>query len=76
MYVHREITWATTRGYIKLQIKTDSTLLAHSLHSMRTLDISIQWMLSDIQKMAGTLQWCQVLKLSREQIKNAHDLAN
>ncbi|XP_010666232.1 uncharacterized protein LOC104883407 [Beta vulgaris subsp. vulgaris] len=70
------LIWAQSRGYCQILIYTDSDVLVRSLLHQDTQPISIAWTLNDIRSIGHQLQWCRILKVHRQQVQRAHDLAN
>ncbi|XP_057248866.1 uncharacterized protein LOC130590448 [Beta vulgaris subsp. vulgaris] len=70
------LIWAQSQGYCQILIYTDFDVLVRSLLHQDTQPISIAWTLNDIRSLGHQLQWCRILKVNRQQVQRAHDLAN
>lgn len=69
------IKWARTLHLTNILILTDSTLLVTLLGSNSADDISIHHTLQDIRTEAGKIQRCRLMKVNREQVQDAHKMA-
>lgn len=69
------IQWAKDTGHMNLRILTDSYRLVHLLATTDTKDITLKWTLTKIRTLGMVFQTCQVLRVSRDQITRATQLA-
>ncbi|XP_048503103.1 uncharacterized protein LOC125498849 [Beta vulgaris subsp. vulgaris] len=68
--------WVIPTSFSSILIMTDSTLLIQNLEPGATADISILHMVSDIRATSGYLRSCRIMKGSRAQVRQAHEIAN
>lgn len=76
MACYHALKWASSQGYTQVLIRVASVLLVSYLRSSKAPDIVISWTVRAIKQITGSLKWCQVEKVARDQVKVAHDLAN
>lgn len=69
------IRWARENHYQNILLNTDSVLLVQYLRSTKQVDITIQHTLASIKAEAAHLNWCCLLKVSRQQVQMAHSIA-
>lgn len=72
---HLALAWAIANGKHNALVLTDSAMLIHLLHSKTTKDISVLHLIREIKEMGGALGWCRILKVSRQEVSLAHELA-
>lgn len=69
------IKWVRTTRYSNVLITTDSVLLVRYLESKKTTYITMRHTLNAVREEASTLQWCRIMKVSRDQVHQAHTIA-
>ena len=70
------LRWAGSNSLFNVVIFTDSARLVDFAEFRTTPDISIQHMLNDIWEAASSLHWCCLVKVTRSQVQQAHEIAN
>lgn len=69
------LKWAKNAGLNHLILLTDSTSLVHALNQSTNIHVSIKWTISHIREIAKDLAWCQLIKVPRTQVHDAHTIA-
>lgn len=69
------LEWATLQPLRCIAIHTDSANLVRFLTLETITDLDVKFTIHDIKALAKTLDWCQVIKVSRTGVQLAHDLA-
>ena len=69
------IKWARTVPLTNILILTDSTSLVTLLGSKSEDDITIHHTLNAIRAEAGHIPRCRLMKVSRDQVQEAHNMA-
>ncbi|XP_021718564.1 uncharacterized protein LOC110686253 [Chenopodium quinoa] len=69
------LKWTKSQGYEEVLILSDSALLLENLKDSRGHDISIAWMLDEIRSVAAFFRKCSVIKVMRDQVQLANDIA-
>ncbi|XP_021752468.1 uncharacterized protein LOC110717974 [Chenopodium quinoa] len=67
--------WARDKGRQGILIFTDSTGLLDNLRVSPGRDISISWLLKELREVGASFQRCTVLKVERNQVCRANDIA-
>lgn len=67
--------WARTTSFSNILIVTDYVLLFRFLDSLRNADISIGHTLNAIRENAAEFTWYRIMKVSRDQVHQAHAIA-
>ncbi|XP_021743467.1 uncharacterized protein LOC110709556 [Chenopodium quinoa] len=67
--------WARAKGRIGILLFTDSAGLLNNLQVHPSKDISIAWLLKEIRGVEATFQRCTILKVQRDQVYQADDIA-
>lgn len=70
------LKWSIEASLQRITILTDSQTLVDMIVHMDACNIQVLWTLKEIQRLGKTLNWCSILKVSRQQVQTAHDLAN
>lgn len=63
-------------AFTRIMIVTDSEILVRSLASQMPSDISILHTIGDIRATSASIHSCRILKVSRTQVQQAHELAH
>ncbi|XP_021751639.1 uncharacterized protein LOC110717295 [Chenopodium quinoa] len=67
--------WAQTKGRQGILILSDSSSLVNNLQNKGTVEVSITWILREIKEAGAGYQRCAILKVPREQVQKANDIA-
>lgn len=68
--------WCVSKGKDEVLILTDSVNLINNLSKPKAGDIAIQWTISEIIELASTYKTCVLIKVDRQQVSRAHEIAN
>lgn len=69
------LLWATKNSFANVLVYTDSELLISLLNPNAARNISIHHALEDIRRLAVSIKGCRLMKVSRDEVAIAHDLA-
>ena len=69
------LLWATINGFSQVLVFTDSASLVSVLSSRECSQHYLEHTLSEIRWLADLLNGCRIVKVSREDVAAAHDLA-
>lgn len=72
---HSCLGWATINGFSQVMVYTDSASLVSAISSKSCSYRNLEHTLSEIRRFATSLQGCSIVKVSREDVAAAHDLA-
>lgn len=75
MAVLSAFRWAHASQVAKISLFSDSEVLVRTFVSPSYDDISIFHTIQDIRRLAHTFQGCRILKVSRQEVALAHNLA-
>ncbi|XP_021758559.1 uncharacterized protein LOC110723513 [Chenopodium quinoa] len=67
--------WAKEKGRQGILILLDSIMLINNLHDQSGKDILISWIAKEIREVGALFQWCTILKVQRDQIQRADEIA-
>ncbi|XP_021766152.1 uncharacterized protein LOC110730643 [Chenopodium quinoa] len=70
------LKWANRQGKEEVLVLSDSVLLLENLRSNQGKEISIAWLIEDIRVIALNFRKCSIIKVTREQVQRANDIAN
>lgn len=69
------LLWARKNSFANVPVYTNSVLLITLLHPTASNNISILHTIADIRQLALALNGCRIIKVSRDEVVIAHDLA-
>ncbi|XP_021748431.1 uncharacterized protein LOC110714242 [Chenopodium quinoa] len=67
--------WARLQGRNGILVLSDSVTLVNSLLYKANEGVSIKWLIKEIREIGSTFQRCAILKVLREQVQKANDIA-
>lgn len=69
------IAWAKEANHMDVVVLTDSSMLVQLLRSEGRRDIHSKWTIQQILHLANSFNTCKVIKVHRNQVQQAHQLA-
>lgn len=75
LVVLQALRWAKAAGLRSMQNLTDNLLVVHALSCLDNVDVSICNVILDILGIMNLFDYVNVVKATRGEVKNAHDLA-
>ncbi|XP_021716828.1 uncharacterized protein LOC110684696 [Chenopodium quinoa] len=67
--------WARAKGRQGILIFSDSASLLNNLQDTKRRKVSITWIIKELRKIGTVFQRCTILKVPREQVQRANDIA-
>ncbi|KMT03157.1 hypothetical protein BVRB_8g197110 [Beta vulgaris subsp. vulgaris] len=69
------LVWATSNGFSQVLVFTDSASLVSALSSRVCSQRYLEHTFSEIRRLAESMNGCCIVKVTREEVAAAHDLA-
>lgn len=67
--------WLKNEGLSHISLHTDSALFVQLLQSTKAKGITVHWTISYIRNLATSFCCCRIMKVNRQQVASAHNLA-